>query len=570
MRVMLDTLTIDNFTIINHVEMDFHRGLSTITGETGAGKSIIIEAISQLAGTKSSRDLIRKGANKAVIFAEFSHLSRLEISQLLATNDIDFDGDYLSIQKEIKTNGRSIARVNGSVVNGSFLKALGSNLFNIEEQTKHQRLLTNDDQRKLLDSFAGSQLKQKLAQYQSAFNKYKKKRIQIASIKKKNQDLKERLDYLKFANQEISEINPRLNEDQDLETKRVKLSNYEKISNALQQIQDLIVQDQGIQDLLGKAQQISNDIANYGSDYKKIFDDLNSAGYALSDALTAASNASDDFDLGNENELDLVLDRLNSLDQLKKKYGGDLAGVLTYQKKAQAEIEFSQNSAVSLKKLEEKSQHYYELAHNLANELTSLRKTASSKLTQLIEKELVTLGFQNPHFEIQFINQDLQESGQDQITYFVQTNVGEPIAPLANIASGGELSRILLALKAIFAQFLNQVIFVFDEIDTGVSGHAAQAMADKIYQIAQTNQVISITHLPQLAAMSDHQYLIKKNIVNGRTVSSICLLNEKEQIEAIAQMLTGTKMTEVTKLHAQEMVKLAQKAKIKDGKINSD
>ena len=290
----------------------------------------------------------------------------------------------------------------------------------------------------------------------------------------------------------------------------------------------------------------------------------------MSVALTAASNASDDFDLGNENELDLVLDRLNSLDQLKKKYGGDLASVLTYQKKAQAEIEFSQNSAVSLKKLKEKSQHYYELAHNLANELTSLRKTASSKLTQLIEKELVTLGFQNPHFEIQFINQDLQESGQDQITYFVQTNVGEPIAPLANIASGGELSRILLALKAIFAQFLNQVIFVFDEIDTGVSGHAAQAMADKIYQIAQTNQVISITHLPQLAAMSDHQYLIKKNIVNGRTVSSICLLNEKEQIEAIAQMLTGTKMTEVTKLHAQEMVKLAQKAKIKDGKINSD
>lgn len=567
---MLDTLIIDNFTIINHVEMNFHRGLSTITGETGAGKSIIIEAISQLAGTKSSRDLIRKGANKAVIFAEFSHLSRPEISQLLATNDIDFDGDYLSIQKEIKTNGRSIARVNGSVVNGSFLKTLGSNLFNIEEQTKHQRLLTNDDQRELLDSFAGSQLKQKLAQYQSAFNKYKKKRIQVASIKKKNQDLKERLDYLKFANQEISEINPRLNEDQDLETKRVKLSNYEKISNALQQIQDLIVQDQGIQDLLGKAQQISSDISNYGSDYKKIFDDLNSAGYALSDALAAASNASDDFDLGNENELDLVLDRLNSLDQLKKKYGGDLASVLTYQKKAQAEIEFSQNSADSLKKLEDKSQYYYELAQNLANELTRLRKTAASKLIQLIEKELVTLGFQNPHFEIKFINQDLQESGQDQITYFVQTNVGEPIAPLANIASGGELSRILLALKAIFAQFLNQVIFIFDEIDTGVSGHAAQAMADKIYQIAQTNQVISITHLPQLAAMSDHQYLIKKNIVNGRTASSICLLNEKEQIEAIAQMLTGTKMTEVTKLHAQEMVKLAQKAKIKDGKINSD
>lgn len=561
---MLDTLTIDNFTIIDHVEMHFHQGLSTLTGETGAGKSIIIEAISQLAGNKSNRGLIRQGTKKAVLLAEFSHLPYPEVSQLLTANDIDLDGDYLSIQKEIKKNGRSVIRVNGSVVNGTFLKTLGRFLFNIEEQTKHQRLLASDDQRELLDAFAGSQLQNKLADYQRVFKAYKKSQAQVIAIQKKNQDLKERLDYLKFANQEIGEINPHIAEDQDLEAKRVKLSNFEKISNALKQMQDLIVQDQGIQDLLGKAQQLSNEIADYGADYQKIADSLNSAGYALSDALSTISNASDDFDLGNENELDLVLDRLNSLNQLKKKYGGDLASVLAYQKKSQAEIAFAQNSEQSLKEATQKTQHYREKAQKLAQELTNLRQKAAVKLANLVEKELVTLDFNHPRFEIKFMPQELQEHGQDQLAYLVQTNVGEPLAPLTNIASGGELSRILLALKAIFAQFLKSVTFIFDEIDTGVSGHAAQAMADKIYQIARTNQVISITHLPQLAAMSDHQYLIEKTIVQKRTVSSIRLLNEDEQIEAIAQMLTGTKMTEVTRLHAQEMVKLAQKAKRKE------
>ncbi|BDR58151.1 DNA repair protein RecN [Xylocopilactobacillus apicola] len=558
---MIDTIIIDNFTIIDHLEVDFSSGLSTLTGETGAGKSIIIDAITQLAGAKSNRELIRQGSDQAMIFAEFSHLPQERLKKLLKANEIDFDSDYLSIQKYLKQNGRSVIRVNGSVVNGTFLKEIGNLLFNIEEQSKHQQLFEPSYQAELLDAFAGERLTKILTSYQKTFRSLAQISTKRAEIKKKNQDLRERLDYLKFAVAEISELNPSLGEDQELEEKKIRLSNFEKISDHLQQIQGLIEGENSIQDLLGQAQQLSLEITDYSEDYQKISSELENASYAINDAISVTSAAADQLDFANEQELNLVIDRLNSLETLKKKYGGEIAAVLAYQKNAAAEIKFAENSEQSLKEYDDKYQKLLQKAQQQADELTNLRLKAASKLAPLVESELATIDFKKAKFKIDFQKTKLGEFGQDQLTFMIQTNVGEKVLPLAEIASGGELSRILLALKSIFANYFVGVTFIFDEIDSGVSGHAAQAMAEKIYQIANVNQVIAITHLPQLAAMSDHQYLIEKKVAKHRTTSSVRLLNSDERVDEIAQMLTGTKMTEVTKIHAQEMLDLAQKSK---------
>ncbi|BDR56080.1 DNA repair protein RecN [Xylocopilactobacillus apis] len=558
---MLESLVVDNFTIIEHLEVDFHHGLSTLTGETGAGKSIIIDAIAQIAGAKSSKELIRHGSDKATILAEFSHFPFSSLKKLFEQNDIDLDEDYLSIQKEIKKNGRGIARINGSVVNGSFLRQVGDHLFNIEEQSKHQQLLNADAQLALLDAFSGKKLVQTLASYEKTYRELRSIKLKKEEIQKKNQDLKERLDYLKFADQEITEVDPKIGEDQRLEEKKIQLSNFEKISSSLQQIQTLIGGEDSIQDLLGQAQALSDSLENYGSSYQKIADNLTNAIEAVNDAMSEVSDVSDTLDLNDENELELVMERLSSFDQLKKKYGGTLEEVLSYQKKARSEIKFAENSEQSLKEYDEKYRLYLEQAHQLADKLTDIRKKSADKLEPLINSELKTLEFQNSKFEIKFTKSELQERGQDHLMFMVQTNIGEKMLPLAEIASGGELSRILLALKSVFSQFFENVTFIFDEIDSGVSGRAAQSMADKIYQIARSNQVISITHLPQLAAMSDYQYLIEKKIVDNRTISSVRLLDQKERVDEIAQMLTGTKMTKVTKDHAMEMLELAQKSK---------
>lgn len=558
---MLKSLTIDNFTIIDHLDINLKPGLSTLTGETGAGKSIIIDAIAQIAGAKSKRELIREGSDKATIFAEFSQIPVDNLQSILSANYIDFDREYLSIQKEIKKNGRAVSRINGSVVNSSILKEVGQILFNIEEQSKHQQLLEMSYQAELLDDFAGSSISPRLKEYQEKYSILQGLLVKRSAIEKKNRDLKERLDYLKFAVQEISVINPKEDEEKELEAKKVQLSNFEKINDHLNQIQNLIAGENSIQDLIGQAQQLSSEISSYNGDYQKIAESLDSASFAIDDALSLVSEASDELDLNNEGELNMVIERLNSIESLKKKYGDDLAEVLSYQRKAIEEINFAENSEQSLKDYDEKIDQLSEKVHKLADQLTIKRKDAAKKLEPLIEKELTALDFKHAKFKINFKIVDPFEKGQDEITFLIQTNLGEKLLPLSDIASGGELSRILLALKSIFATYFKQVTFIFDEIDSGVSGHAAQAMADKIYQIARSNQVISITHLPQLAAMSDQQYLIEKHVIEDRTVSSVHLLAETEQVDEIAKMLTGTKMTEVTRIHAKEMIDLARKAK---------
>ena len=557
---MLQELSVKNFAIISSLQLEFQMGMTVLTGETGAGKSIIIDAMGLLTGGRGSSDYIRQGANKCTLEGLFSMPKSQELKQLLEELGIETEEDSLVIQRDISASGKNVCRVNGRIVNITNLKRIGEYLVDIHGQNEHQELMQSERHIDMLDEFGGKKLLTVKEKYTRAYQEYRALEAKVRKRQKNEKEFAQRMDMLHFQSDEIASAQLVAGEEEQLLEERNKLNNFQKIADALTiSYAALNGEDDSSLDKIGTSMNELASIESLDSEYKTLSDTVQNAYYLLQEASGDLSRLIDGLEL-DEGRLNEVENRLELIRQMKRKYGDSIETILSYYEeitKELAEADFLEGGTGDLEALLAEKQ---QAAHQQALTLRKERKRLAKELEQQILTELKELYLERTEFEVRFTElEHLQENGLDGVEFFITTNPGEPLKPLVRVASGGELSRVMLAMKTIFSQMQGITSIVFDEVDTGVSGRVAQAIADKIYQISENSQVLCITHLPQVAAVADEHYFIEKEIVAGRTETSVRILSEKERVNEIARMLAGSEITKLTIEHAQELLAMAKK-----------
>ncbi|EGO5084536.1 TPA: DNA repair protein RecN [Enterococcus faecalis] len=557
---MLQELSVKNFAIISSLQLEFQMGMTVLTGETGAGKSIIIDAMGLLTGGRGSSDYIRQGANKCTLEGLFSMPKSQELKQLLEELGIETEEDSLVIQRDISASGKNVCRVNGRIVNITNLKRIGEYLVDIHGQNEHQELMQSERHIDMLDEFGGKKLLAVKEKYTRAYQEYRALEAKVRKRQKNEKEFAQRMDMLHFQSDEIASAQLVAGEEEQLLEERNKLNNFQKIADALTiSYAALNGEDDSSLDKIGTSMNELASIESLDSEYKTLSDTVQNAYYLLQEASGDLSRLIDGLEL-DEGRLNEVENRLELIRQMKRKYGDSIETILSYYEeitKELAEADFLEGGTGDLEALLAEKQ---QAAHQQTLTLRKERKRLAKELEQQILTELKELYLERTEFEVRFTElEHLQENGLDGVEFYITTNPGEPLKPLVRVASGGELSRVMLAMKTIFSQTQGITSIVFDEVDTGVSGRVAQAIADKIYQISENSQVLCITHLPQVAAVADEHYFIEKEIVAGRTETSVRILSEKERVNEIARMLAGSEITKLTIEHAQELLAMAKK-----------
>lgn len=560
---MLAELAIKNIAIIESVTVSFQKGFTVLTGETGAGKSIIIDSIHLLVGGRGSSDFVRHGADKAEIeglfLIEDDHPAIAKCSEF----GIEIEEGMLLLKRDIYPSGKSVCRVNGKLVTITILREIGRTLVDIHGQHDNQEMLDDKSHLRLLDEFGGKEIYPALNEYQSIYREYVKIKKDLASLNENEQMMAQRLDLLKFQLNEITNAQLKIGEDEQLLTEKKKLTNFEKLFSSLNTTYEALQGEQKGLDWVGLALSNLDEAQTIDEELKEIYSIVSNSYYQLEDIVHTLRDKLDELEY-DPNRLNEIENRLNIIHQMKRKYGDSIEAILEYCAKIDDEIEMITNRESHIETLNKKLVSIEKDLLVEANHLTSLRKNAAEKLTEAIHKQLKDLYMDKTVFEVKFFEQDnieFQPDGIDKIEFYMSTNPGEPLKPLAKIASGGELSRIMLALKTIFSQHQGVTSIIFDEVDTGVSGRVAQAIGEKIYRISVNSQVLSITHLPQVAALCDHHFFIRKEIKEHRTITSIQQLSERERIEEIARMISGSHITTATEEHAKELLDLAHQYK---------
>ncbi|NWL87390.1 DNA repair protein RecN [Paenibacillus sp. 79R4] len=567
---MLVHLSIRNLAVVEAVDVKFHNGFHVLTGETGAGKSIIIDALGLLAGGRGSADLIRYGCERAEMEASFDLPPAHSVWTTLADFGISASSEeLLIIRREISAQGKSTARINGQLVNLSMLREVGEQLINLHGQHEHGTLLRPELHLGLLDAYGAEAIRPVKAKYQDTYSAYAKVDKEYNDLRNTSQQALQMLDLYRFQIEEIAAAGLKAGEDELLLEEKNKLSHSEKMMDSISLAYDLLYGSQGLE-AVAKALAKLNDVA--GFDQRGIgpmLEQLQSAYYQLEDASYSLRNYRDNIEF-NPERLEEVEDRLDLLSSLKRKYGDNAEDILAYYNKILQETETLENKDELLDKLEAKREELLKQLLDEGEQLSTVRRRMAEELAAQIEIELKELQMERTSFKVKLDwNEDTQgvdwlgrkirpgRHGIDVAEFLISPNPGEPLRPLSKIASGGELSRIMLAMKSIFARHDNVPVLIFDEVDTGVSGRAAQSIAEKLFRLSRTCQVFSITHLPQVACMADQQYLIEKIVADGRTMTQIEELSEEGRVNELARMLGGVEITEKTQHHAQEMLKLA-------------
>jgi DNA repair protein RecN (Recombination protein N) len=549
---MLQELSIRQFAIIEEVHLTFSQGFHVLTGETGAGKSILIDALGLVLGGRASSEFVRHGAKKAEIEALFELDRDHPVHFQLAEWGLEQE-EMLLLRREILANGKSVCRVNGKMVTLAMLRKISKNLIDIHGQHEHQSLLNREEQLEWLDHFGGESLRSAREKYQAVFAEYKQVSKELNKVRMNQQELMQRMDLLRFQNDEIKDAALTPGEEEELEQERNRLAFAEKAYHYLYEDQ------QGL-DRIRQSLNHIEEILPLDQQLQPIHELVQSAFYQLEEAVHELSKYQDEIEF-NPYRLNEVEERLYMIRQLQRKYGSTIEEILEYQQKVEQELEqliHRESTEASLVKKRDQLEKKLTL---LAEQLTSLRKKAARKLEMRVEKELADLQMKNTVFRIAFQSADFLPRGCDQIEFQIAPNPGEPPRSLAKIASGGELSRIMLALKCIFTD-INQVhTLIFDEIDTGVSGRAAQAIAEKIAIVAKYHQILCVTHLPQVACMADHHFYISKESDGSKTRTQVTSLKREKRVEELARLLGGVSLTETTHKHAEEMLRLAEQVK---------
>lgn len=555
---MLQELSIKDFAIIDEIQISFQPKMTVLTGETGAGKSIIIDALGLLAGGRGSTEFIRKGEKKAVIQGLFTLPREANTYNILEEYGIDSEDGQIILQRDLYRGGRNICRINGMMVNLATLRRVGETLIDIHGQNEHQELMKPENHIDLLDEYdkKTSELRN---QYQVVYQNYRKLKL---SMEKKEADEKawaQRLDMLNFQVKEIGEAGLKINEEDELVEEKNKLDNFQAIHDALELSYQILSGEKiDVVGNLGNAMNELSDVSDLSENLQEINTKISDAFYSLEDVARDISDELDSMEWNGE-RLNEIEERLELIHQLKRKYGDTIEDILHYHSRIVKELREMENAEQNSEKQERQLSEALEKVKELAIKLSKQRKKSAKKLEKMIHEQLSALYMDKAVFEVKFLNNSkLYSKGIDKVEFYIQTNPGEEMGPLAKIASGGELSRIMLALKTIFSQKMGVTSIIFDEVDTGVSGRVAQAIAEKISQISNNSQVLCITHLPQVAAIANNHYYISKSVNDGRTETSLEELDEKQKIREIARMLSGSEITELTLKHAEELIKMSK------------
>lgn len=561
---MLIELDIKNFAIIKALKVRFQEKMTVLIGETGAGKSILIDAVSLLMGGRGQKEMIRTGENKAVITGLFEVNEQKQIIAKLCEKyglPLSDDDHQLIISRELASKGRNIVRINGQLTTINVLRELGKYLVDIHGQNDQQILMDQDRQIDLVDNYADQDFQEKLAAYRKNYQQWQKLAKRLQDLRKDAQELAQKQDILQFQSQELESANLEdPDEDEKLEEEFNDLNNYQKIADSAQFFMQLYDDDEhGLATLLDDAQNAASDLTEYGSKFKNFAKTVDDGVYALNDARSELSDLMDQMDF-DEERFQYVTNRLDTLNSLKKKYGPSLKDVFNFYQKVQKELSQFETGGLDEEQVKSKLADLEQVMTKQAQELHKNREKTAHILEEKIKQELADLYMEKARFSINFEQtKTFNVNGYDDVAFLIAPNPGEALMPLVKIVSGGEQSRLILALKAIFSKVEPVGTMIFDEIDTGVSGRVSAAIGRKMHSIGDYKQVITITHSPQVAAAGDQRYLVAKEVKDGATFTQVGPLTQEETITAIAQMMAGSDVTDAAKQNAVDLMKSFKK-----------
>lgn len=523
---MITTLHIKNIGIIDDLSIDLNEGLNVLTGETGAGKTLIIDSLQVISGGRFSKEMIRKGETNSFV----------EVCIFDPENDDSIDGNII-VSREININGKNMCKINGRMVTVNELKSFMSKIIEIHGQNDNQSLLDNKFHLKYLDGYIGNNILNLKSEYENKYKRYTEIKRELKQNYGDEKERERKLDLLKYQINEIEDANLKVEEENELEEKRKIMMNSEKIANSLNDA-DIAISESSI-DSLNIAIRAFEKIENIDKNYEKISNNLKSIYYDLQEMSRDISSYKEDiyFD---EEERNNIEERLDLIYSLKRKYGNNIQEILNYKEEIKSEVEHIENLDEYNNNLKKELNDLTTQMEELAKNMNRIRKEYGEKLSDNINKILEELEMKNAKINIHIdYKEEFLDTGKDEVEFFIRTNLGEDEKQLSKIASGGEMSRIMLAIKKVLADTDKMPVLIFDEIDTGISGKAANSVAEKLNDISKNHQVLCISHLPSIAAIADYNYFISKNVVENRTNTNIKLLNEKEAIEEIARISSG-------------------------------
>ena len=556
---MLKTLEVKNFAIIEDITINFKEGMTVLTGQTGAGKSLLIDSISLLLGSRADTDMIRYGAKEAIVKASFTYNNN-HIDELLENYAIQ-KNEVLTIERMI-SKSKSVIKINNTQVNLQVLNQITLSLADLHSQTDTFRLFNKENYLSFIDLKDDDKLNNLLNDYVVERSKYLSQYNKLSEILKKSKESKDNLDYLEHAYKEISIYNLYEGYDKEIEEKISKMKNFDKIFSSLKDSYDKLSNDYFNLDNIYEASSNLKNIVSFDSKYQDAKDKLESSYDLASEALEEIKSSLENLDFDPQ-EMDELNNTLNEIENLELKYHKDFNGLIKYQEELKLEIDLSKNYDDVIMNEEEKLKKLFDNTLNKANKLSNYRKEIAKNISKEIIKECNELELLHTQFEIKFFDVDTKdyhnkeiflENGIDAIDFLISLNLGEPLLPLSKVASGGEMSRIMLAFKSYFSKRSNLSLMVFDEIDTGVSGKVAQEIAKKMYQITNYSQVLAISHLAQVASRADNQLYIYKEEVDGRTITKVKELTFDERVIEIAKMISGEKISQFALEAAKEML----------------
>lgn len=556
---MLENLHVKNLALIEEEDITFLDGLHILSGETGAGKSIILGALGLALGGKVSKEMLRDGDKEALVEAVF-RVTRESQRKQLAALDVEPYDDQIILSRKI-TESRSVAKINGEMVPAVKMKQVGDIFLDIHGQNDHQSLLHKKKHLEMLDEYAKSEVQPLKERMHTAYKKYAQKQQEWQDADRMDGDREREISFLEYEIHEIAEANLQVGEDERFESQYRRLSNSKRIMEALGEAQQMSAGADGASDQIGRAIQRLHQVVVYDEALSPMLDSLSDIDSLLSDFNRDLSQYMSEAEF--DEELFAQIDgRLNEINRLKDKYGSTIEQILAAKEEKEERLQKLQHYEAYLAKLSEECKQAKKEAEDAAFALSSMRQRYAKELSKKVEDALLDLNFLDVHFSMEFLQAEkIGMDGYDDAQFMIRTNPGEPIRPLKDIASGGEMSRIMLAIKTVLAEHDDIDTLIFDEIDAGISGRTAQAVSEKLHLVAKEHQVICITHLPQIAAMADHHYLIQKDVIGNETISSIEALSYHDSIKELARMLGGTTITQTVLDNAKEMKELAQQKK---------
>lgn len=567
---MLKLLHVKDYALIESLEVEFDYGLNIITGETGAGKSILIDAMSLLLGERASTDVIRKGASKSVVEGIFEVEKNKKVKRLLDENEIEFYPDLI-LRREISLKGSNRCFINDTPVPLTLVKEAGNLLVDLHGQHEHQSLLRTETHIEYLDEFGTPA--ELINKYEAKYEALSELNSYLNDLKNKEDILKEKKELYAFQIKEIDAVSPVEDEEEKINDELRILENSEKLLEMTSEIyQSLYEAENSVFDEAGKIKNKLDELAVIDKSFAEITNECESAVTLLKDIAEFIRSYNSRIDLDPE-KLEQMRERAGAINLLKKKYGGSIKSIIEHRQKIGEEFQLAENFAESIKEIEKKIKLQKEECGRTAFELSKIRKASAAKIEKEVREVLKNLGIENSVFKVEINQEELKAdrghsliingkhfnynvNGIDEIEFFISTNLGEDPKPLSKVASGGEISRIMLSLKTILAKNDKLPLLIFDEIDTGVSGRIGQKVGQALKSLASFHQIIAITHLPQISGLADHHFAVEKKVQDGRVISSIRKLNDEERIREVAKLMSGETVTDASIKGAKELMGL--------------